>query len=298
MKKIYLTLLGAMMMSSVLAQSVEGYHLDSTYVENSFGQRTGKTVYEYNAAGKETVSYEYGYAGTQTGQLIGKTETTYNNSGVQTEEKTYEYINNSWELTSQTVYSEFNSAGLPTVAITKEKDDENPSAGLQPTTKLVYKAYYGTEPQDFEMYAWDGTEWMLSATAHIDFTSWGGVAKETMTMSFYGMSMTQTSTFEYDDHHMPIKMTSESSMMGNMEYTYTNTYDDKGLVTKVVETNSTSGSLTTFYFWSPNNSAGVNTVQHARQTVNGFYDMNGRHFDGSPKQKGIFIVNGQKVIVK
>ena len=163
---------------------------------------------------------------------------------------------------------------------------------------MVFKAYNGTEPQDFDMYLWTGEDWMLSGTTHIDFTSWGGVAKQTITISMYGMSMTQASTYEYDDHHMPIKLTTESNMMGNMVYTYTNTYDDRGLVTKVVASTSMASDLTTFYFWSPNGSAGVNAVQHARKMVNGFYDMNGRYFNGSPDQKGLFILNGRKVMNK
>ena len=295
MKKIYLTLFGAMMMTGALAQSVEGYHLDSIYVETG-GERTSKTVYEYNAAGQQAVSYDYSYT-SQVEQLVGKTENSYNDNGVQTEDKYYDYDGANWVLSSHTVYSEFNSAGLPTVAITSELNDENPSAGLLPTTKQLFKAYYGNQPQDVELYAWTGADWMLSATMHFDFTSWGGIDKETMTISMFGMTMTQTSTYEYDDHHMPVKLTTESNMMGTMVYIYINTYDSNGLPTKVV-TQGVGGDLSTYYFWSPNGSANINTLEHARQMVNGFYDLNGRFYNGTPDQRGLYIVNGRKVIVR
>ena len=81
MRKIYLTLFGAMMMMAASAQSVvNGFKQDSIIVKTELGDYSKKTVYEYNADGQCTTSYGYAYQGGAY-VLDGKTVNTFDEQG-------------------------------------------------------------------------------------------------------------------------------------------------------------------------------------------------------------------------
>jgi hypothetical protein len=45
-------------------------------------------------------------------------------------------------------------------------------------------------------------------------------------------------------------------------------------------------------------STGINTVCSSEPIVNGYYTLDGRKIEGMPAKKGLYIVNGHKVVIK
>ena len=43
---------------------------------------------------------------------------------------------------------------------------------------------------------------------------------------------------------------------------------------------------------------GIETVDRGQLTVDSWYDLDGRRLPGKPGQKGVYIVNGRKVVMK
>jgi len=47
-----------------------------------------------------------------------------------------------------------------------------------------------------------------------------------------------------------------------------------------------------------NSATGIERVDREQSTVDGWYDLNGRRLPGKPTKKGVYIVNGKKMVVK
>lgn len=330
MKKFYLMMLfGAMFATSASAQATEnGYVLDSTYTTNASDARMSKEVFEYNDTQQPTASYSYTYydqtgALTSTAAPSGKTLTTYDDQGRPTKEEDYVYENNDWTKTSLMEYSEFNAEGNPTVIVIYELDDENPAAGLQPSVKYVVTKYNGKEMEDANMYMNEGGEWLNVGTYHNDFNDWGGVTKTTTIYNMMGYQFSTESTYEYDSEHRLVKETSQDMMGGlnittyewdshgystketytiaeggNHVSTFVNEYDGNGNIAKRAETPDYGEKTTEYYFWSKNGATGISSLRLNDQLKGIYYDLNGRRMNGTPTQKGVYILDGKKTLVK
>ncbi|MBR1389046.1 MAG: hypothetical protein IJ569_05440 [Prevotella sp.] len=298
MKKFYLSLLGAMLAMTAGAQDYyaqNGALLDSTYSVGADGARMSKTICEYDAKGNITVEYTYDYTGGKE-QLSMKSEAEYDDQGRCVKTVNYEYQNGEFVLYGYEEMSDFDSEGRATVIIEYGTDEENPSAGIQPEAKTVVKKYNQLAMEDVELYSWSGSDWQLYSTNHSDFNDQGLPIKTTSTMSMMGMTFTNTVTMEYDDHGQVLRSETSSGFGVNTTQEYENSYDADGNLIK--QTCKTMGIETTmFLFWSKGGSAGIGRVQAADgSTV--YYDLNGRRLNGKPQQKGLYIRNGKKVMIR
>ena len=297
MRKIYLTLFGAMMMMAASAQTVvNGFKQDSIIAKSESGEPTSKTVYEYNADGKCTVSYQYAYEGGATVLSI-KTVNTFDEQGRQTKSEDFTYANGEYTLTSYTEFSEFNAEGLHTVEILYQQDEENP--GIQPYTKTVIDKFHGTQPEHALIYQNLAGTWMQFQEITYEYNGAGVPTKITIATEMMGMSMTIVTDIEYDDHNMPIKSTQTNSIMPTADVTtiYENTYDANGLPTIIKTTVTSLGYSTTmvsYYYWST--TSGIAQMVIGKQENGQFFDLNGRRV-ANPAH-GLYIHNGRKVVIK
>ena len=46
------------------------------------------------------------------------------------------------------------------------------------------------------------------------------------------------------------------------------------------------------------NGTGIKVVDSLQLTVDSWYDLNGRRLNAAPTTKGVYIVNGRKVVIK
>ena len=299
MRKIYLTLFGAMMMMTASAQTgVNGFKQDSIIAKSENGELTSKTVYEYNADGKCAVSYQYTYEGGAAVTTI-KTLNTFDEQGRQTKSEDFTYANGEYTLTSYTEFSEFNAEGLHTVEILYQQDDENPAAGIQPYVKTVIDKYYGTQPEHTLVYQNLAGTWTQFQEWTYEYNSAGVPTTITTATNIMGMSMTVVTTLEYDDHNMPIKSTQVNSLMPTADVTtvYENTYDANGLPTIIKTTTTSLGYSTTivsYYYWST--TSGIAQMVIGKQENGQFFDLNGRRV-ANPAH-GLYIHNGRQVVIK
>ena len=298
MRKIYLMLFGAMMMMAASAQTVvNGFKQDSIIAKIDIGGTTSKTVYEYNADGKCTVSYGYIYQG---GAYVMDTKTvnTFDEQGRVTKSETFTNYNGESALSSYTEFSDFNAEGYPTVQVDYQLDDQNPDAGIQPFTKTVTAQFYGAQPAHQIIYQNLAGTWSQFQEITTEYSNDVPV-KITMETGVMGMSMTVVTDIEYDGHNMPIKATQTNSLMPseNVTTTYVNTYNADGLPTNIVSTTTTMGMgsvIVTDYYWSA--TTGIAPIVSGKQDNGKYYDLNGRRI-ANPAH-GLYIHNGRKVVIK
>ncbi len=299
MRKIYLTLFGAMMMMAASAQTVvNGFRQDSIIAKSDIGDLTSKTVYEYNAKGQCTVSYSYSYQGSASVEII-KTVNTFDDQGRKTKSEDFTYANGEYTLTAYTEFSEFNSDGLHTVEILYQQDEQNPGAGIQAYTKTVIDKYNGKNPEHTLIYQNMAGSWLQFQEMTYEYNSAGVPTKITLATSILGMSMTVVTELEYDSHNMPTKSTQTNSLMPseNVVTTYVNTYDDNGLPTMVMTVVSGMGmgmTMVSYYYWST--TSGIAPIIGSKQDNGKFFDLNGRRVDNPAR--GLYIHNGRKVVIK
>ena len=64
-----------------------------------------------------------------------------------------------------------------------------------------------------------------------------------------------------------------------------------------LEISNTNARTITLVF---DETTGVNAVDNGQLTIDndGWYDLNGRKLEGMPTRKGVYIINGRKVVVK
>lgn len=298
MRKIYLTLFGAMMMMAASAQSVvNGFKQDSIIVKTELGDYSKKTVYEYNADGQCTTSYGYAYQGGAY-VLDSKTVNTFDEQGRATKSESFTNAGGELTMTSYTDYSDYNADGIPTVEIDYQLDDQNPAAGLQPYQKRVTDQFSGTQPAHTLVYEDMAGTWMQFQEITYEYSNDVPV-KITSETSIMGMNMTVVTDLEYDEHNMPIKATQTNSLMAseNVITTYVNTYNADGLPTNIVSTTTTMGMaavIDTDYYWSA--TTGIAPILSGKQDNGKYYDLNGRSI-ANPAH-GLYIHNGRKVVIK
>ena len=300
MRKFYFSLLGAMFALTVSAQDFSaqaGMKLDSVYSESADGVRMSKSVYEYDANGRIVTEYTYNYdfQGVNVVSMI-KGVATYDDQGRLVREDVYESNGGDYVLSGYSENSEFDAENRPTVVTEYSIDDENPAAGIQLESKTVVSKYNGQNPEDYELYAWNGSDWDLYMTMHSDYNAQGLPVKSTQSMSVMGMTYTNTMTYEYDDHGQILRSETSSGFGIVTTADYTNTYDaDGNLIKQVCSTMGTD--VTMYLFWSKGGSAGLDRVMDSEK-ASAYYDLGGRRLNGQPTKKGIFIHNGKKVYNK
>ena len=287
-----------MMMMAASAQTVvNGFKQDSIIAKIDIGGTTSKTVYEYNADGKCTVSYGYIYQG---GAYVMDTKTvnTFDEQGRVTKSETFTNYNGESALTSYTEFSDFNAEGYPTVQVDYQLDDQNPDAGILPFTKTVTDQFYGAQPAHQIIYQNLAGTWSQFQEVTTEYSNDVPV-KITMETGVMGMSMTVVTELEYDSHNMPTKSTQTNSLMPseNVVTTYVNTYDDNGLPTMVMTVVSGMGmgmTMVSYYYWST--TSGIAPIIGSKQDNGKFFDLNGRRVDNPAR--GLYIHNGRKVVIK
>lgn len=298
MRKIYLAFIGVVLATTASAQdfySQAGYQLDSLYSVGATGERLSKTVNEYDAQGRATVDYGYTYVG-GVETLSTKGVANYDDQGRSVKIEEFEYQNGGFVLTGYTENSEFDAEKRPTVMTEYGIDDENPAAGIQLLSKTVITKYNGLNPEDMELYAWNGAGWDLYATGHSDYNAQGLPVKTTTSMSIMGMTYATTITMEYDDHWQIVKSVTESGFGMNTVQEYVNSYDANGNLIK--QNTSTMGvEVTMFLFWSKGGTTGL-LKQLLDESSSAYYDLNGRRLNGKPQQKGIYVHQGKTVVIR
>ena len=303
MKHIYLTLLGAMFMTTAFAQQVDesGMVLDSMIVTDADGVRNSLEAYEYNSDKKVTVISYYSYYANPAGQLASREVTTYDAQGRMVKDEEYSYTNGVPMLIYLTDYADYDSEGRPTTAISQEVDDENPAAGLQLSEKTVIKGYYGNTMGmvDADFYIYEEGQWEKQGSVHCDYNNDGTMSKMTYSIIFLGFPFNMVTTYEYDSHKNTTKEVTTSDFSDPSTVTYENEYAD-GLLKKSKATETTEYGSTVsynYYFWGTGNSANLTPATLAKK-ISRYYDLGGRVYEGTPNGKGLFILNGKKVLKK
>ena len=302
MKQFYLTLLGAMFMTSAYAYTGEGgLVLDSTYTTDVDGVRLSKDVYEYNSAKQETAVYTYDYFSLDgSPRLSGKDLITYDAQGRRVKDEEYDINGEEATLSQVTEYTDFDALGRAQLYIVKAIDEENPSAGLQEAERYIIKSFYGDTESfvDAEITTTSGGMTM-SGTIHCDYASNGTLSKYSMTVSFMGYAIESVTTFEYDSHYQVTKEVSITPY-AKIVSTYENAYYDDGNLKRVKSTDTTDAGTSvtiSYYFWGQGNSAGLTPATLSRQ-IQRCFDLNGRSYQGIPDGKGLYILNGKKIFRK
>lgn len=309
MKQFYLTLIGAMFLTTAnAAQNSNGLLLDSTYTTTADGLRTFKTIYEYNDAKQGTVELTYDYldaTGKQMAEpkLINKLAITYDSDGRRVKTEEYEYEGAKSNLVSVSEYSGFDALGRPAQMLMKAIPENGTSTSLQDYMKIVITKYYGDTDamEEYETFMCEEGSWYSVGVTKCEFNANGTVAKSTQTMSMMGFTISSITTYEYDSHYGVTKCTLTSDMGVNSTIIYENEYDAAGNLIKVKET-STSVAATstsyTYYFWGNGGTAtAVTLAAVARKMAKGCYTIGGYRHD-KPNGKGLYIIDGKKVVVK
>lgn len=309
MKKIYLTLFGAMSALCSFAQAgVAGYQVDCMITEIK-GDRVTKTTYEYNNAGLITAEYSYSYMNTLGGsqeepKLIGRNLYFYNEDGKPTHDESYDYEDGKYVLTGSSKVTKYNEEnGQPCETIVYEKDAESSSEELQPVRRIVVHKFHNFCDEDEETYELQNGEWVLVMTNHYEFDEWDNKIKGIAQALMEGMQVNMEMNWTYDSHHNVTSSSTTTTVMGmemTTSNTYTNEYDDNGCLVKQVTTTESQDDLITYYYWSPV-STGIKNLRRddaIKNFCNEVYDMLGRKVNAQTLSKGVYVVGGRKVVVK
>ena len=237
MRKIYLTLFGAMMMMAASAQTVaNGFKQDSIIVKTELGDYSKKTVYEYNADGQCTTSYGYAYQGGAY-VLDGKTVNTFDEQGRATKSESFTNAGGELTMTSYTDYSDYNA------------DYEDMAGTWMQFQEITYE---------------------YSNDVPVKITS------ETSIMGM-NMTVVTDLEYDEHNMPIKATQTNSLMASENVITTYVNTYNADGLPTNIVSTTTTMGMaavIDTDYYWSA--TTGIAPILSGKQDNGKYYDLNGR----------------------
>ena len=288
MKKIYLSLLGAMTMLTAGAQQ----QLLSTYtVDPVTNEKTWQCDYTYEN-GKTMEEHDIYYYADGTAET--KTLHIYDDQGRRLRLEEYEMRNGEYVMTNKWESLEWNEKGLETAWINYDEDENNPGQLVQTLKYIIYR-YNGTYPADYDVYAPDGDGgWALYATIRGEDNSKGELVKLYQEIPWGDMVYTSTKLYEYDDHSWVTKETYTSDAWGNYEYTYENFYDANGVIEKRNRYKDGQFLDIQYYVWG--DPTAVQGVKAADVTAP-WYDLSGRRLS-TPPTKGIYIHKGRKIVMK
>lgn len=285
MKKFYVLILGAML--GLTAHAQDEWRLDSTYVENDNGVRSQKNVFEYDSNKQLAVEYETDY---DEGKVY-KYVYSYDDNG---------RVNLMRIIVDDSVIqeievTEYDAAnGLPKVYIIKTSD--NSGQGLSLYGK--YEMTYYEDRTEQALYQWTGLSYELYYTTIFYYDNFGLLTYELVKLFYEGETYDYSVTaYEYDDYGNKTKEEYQDLIGNEMTTIYENTYDENGNLKKIRETSEGVPASNEFYFWSKFSSAAINGLK-ANTAITDWFDLNGRHLNGKPTKKGLFILNGQKIMIK
>lgn len=290
---------------------LNGLVLDSTYTTTVDGMRYEKTVYMYNG-NKEVTSVENYYYVDGSPLLSVISTYTYQNGYIKSIE-TFKKDQNSGQivLTEREVCSEWDSnSGNPGIIMMYSLDEENPDAGLQ--LKGKQEIFYDDGlPLDYHLYTLSGdNQWVLTGKGHMQYNADGLLIYELAGMEFEMEGQTyfyqDESNYEYDPHGQLSKESTTTSIsgmdMGTNTTMYENFYYDDGNLRMVGATfipqDGNQQTRLIYYFWSDGNASLIRSIEAARKLTGIYFDLSGRQHQGTPTEKGIYIVEGKKIIIE
>ena len=303
MKKIFFSLLGAIFLLTANAQGKSSFYngdwrIDSvvtTYQNGSFDWRES---YEYDASGLCTTIYTL--ESDESGLFYGKAVMTYNENGMVKTEELYRKYGDTYVLVKKSEVIEYSPEnGLPMVIETSAADEDNPQGGVSLYSRNVITKFHGNSNEEGEIYLWIDGEWQKYVSTKAQFNSLDQIIRMTSVITMIGMGFTITSdtTYEYDSHGNVTKETSWSTLYPATITTYTYEYDANDLIYKIT-TKDSSEITYSRYYWSRNGETSIHHGVMAPETDMLWFDLSGRRLDGKPSKKGIYILNGKKIVNK
>lgn len=282
MKKTLLLLFAALLTVSTFAQTgflwnnegLNGLYLDSIMEVHPNGQYA-KTVYEYNSNKLPIAEYIsiFEENGTQTSSE--RAEIQYNEDNCITTQVVTTQSPDKYFL-SKVVWSDWDANKHPRSAIhyEKQEDEWNKVA----TLSIEY----------------DDDGKVIRATSRVIYTDPEGIDHTAETINSY----------EYDSHDQICKSIIIFNLDGvpdeNTEVViWTNEYYNDGnlkKVTRTLENNIPQSTL--YYYWGDGNATLIRGINAAIRNTGIFFDLSGHAYSGTPTEKGIYILNGKKVVIE
>jgi hypothetical protein len=291
MKKIYLSLLGAMTALTVAAQQQPLRSYSSYTVDPVTNEKTGQWDHIYEN-GKLTEEHTIYYQAE--GNVEYKTLYYYDDQGRLLRQEDYEMRDGEYVMTYKREDTEYNENGFIAIS-TEYTEDENNPGQLVPEWKLFVYRYNDISAIDYEFYYPDGAGgWTYYGTVKPEFDSKGRVVKLIQEIPWKGDVVTSTKIWEYDDHDWYTKITYTSNYWDDYEYTYENFYDANGVIEK--RNSYKDGQFEDTYYFVWGDPTAVQGVKAADVTAP-WYDLSG-HRLSTPPTKGIYIHKGRKIVMK
>lgn len=282
MKKTLLLLFAALFTVSTFAQTgflwnnegLNGLYLDSIMEVHPNGQYA-KTVYEYNSNKLPIAEYIsiFEENGTQTSSE--RAEIQYNEDNCITTQVVTTQSPDKYFL-SKVVWSDWDANKHPRSAIhyEKQEDEWNKVA----TLSIEY----------------DDDGKVIRATSRVIYTDPEGIDHTAETINSY----------EYDSHDQICKSIIIFNLDGvpdeNTEVViWTNEYYNDGNLKKVTRTHENNiPQSTLYYYWGDGNATLIRGINAAIRNTGIFFDLSGHAYSGTPTEKGIYILNGKKVVIE
>lgn len=282
MKKTLLLLFAALLTVSTFAQTgflwnnegLNGLYLDSIMEVHPNGQYA-KTVYEYNSNKLPIAEYIsiFEENGTQTSSE--RVEIQYNEDNCITTQVVTTQSPDKYFL-SKVVWSDWDANKHPRSAIQYEKQEDE--WNKVSTLSIEY----------------DDDGKVIRATSRVIYTDPEGIDHTAVTINSY----------EYDSHDQICKsiiiFNSDGVPDENTEVViWTNEYYNDGnlkKVTRTLENNIPQSTL--YYYWGDGNATLIRGINAAIRNTGIFFDLSGHAYSGTPTEKGIYILNGKKVVIE
>lgn len=291
MKKIFLSLLGAMTALTVAAQKQPLSSYSSYAVDPVTNEKTGQWDYTYEN-GKLTEEHAIYYQAE--GNVEYKTLYIYNDQGRLLRQEDYEMRDGEYVMTELREDAEYNEDGF-IATITFYIEDENNPGQLVPDMKYFVYQYKGINAIDYDMYYPDSAGgWTFYGTVRGELDSKGEVVKLYQEQYWGDKVYVSTKLWEYDDHGWNTKITYTSDYWDNYEYAYENFFDANGVLEKSNFYKDGQFEYTYYYVWG--DPTAVQGVKAADVTAP-WYDLSGRRLS-TPPTKGVYIHKGRKIVMK
>lgn len=277
-------------------------HLEQIERTSLSGQRLEKNVMDYDDEGNLAVIDSYSYANSRW-EPKQRLEYTYNDRGLLQRSAIYLWEDGEYRLTESEDVEQFTLMGQPKVVVISGRMEASGSAEVVPVLKQVVTGMHHDQPADYDLYAWEEDGWQLIGHSHIAYSEDGRHTSEVLTMSLYGVSLSQGVDIDYDDYGQPWRVDEYYLSMGekllSVVTDFRNEYDNDGLLQRRTITSSDGNDpVVDSYSWSRGTTTAIGGLAQGDADIRGsyYYDMNGRRHEGQPAQPGIYIINGRKYL--
>lgn len=282
MKKTLLLLFAALLTVSTFAQTgflwnnegLNGLYLDSIMEVLPNGQYA-KTVYEYNSNKLPIAEYISIFAENGTQTSSERAEIQYNEDNCITTQVVTTQSPDKYFL-SKVVWYDWDANKHPRSAIHYEKQEDE--WNKVSTLSIEY----------------DDDGKVIRATSSVIYTDPEGIDHTAETINSY----------EYDSHDQICKSIIIFNLDGvpdeNTEVViWTNEYYNDGNLKKVTRTHENNiPQSTLYYYWGDGNATLIRGINAAIRNTGIFFDLSGHAYSGTPTEKGIYILNGKKVVIE